>query len=73
MFSGYEKKILIWKKNGPKVSPLNYSMKIRKRGQNTKKIIIENGAIFIFPLNKFLKLKNRLFQKIGFFPMCQKQ
>ncbi len=72
MFSGYEKKILIWKKIGPKVSPLNYSMKIRKRGQNTKKIIIENGAIFIFPLNKFLKLKNRLFKKIGFFPMCQK-
>ena len=31
--------------------------------------IIENGSIYIFNLIKFLKFKNRLFGKIGFFKM----
>ena len=37
-----------------------------------KNIIIENGAIFIFSYNGFMKNKNRLYGKIGTFMMSVK-
>ena len=33
--------------------------------------IIENGSIYIFSTKKFLKYRNRLFGKIGIYPMSK--
>ena len=44
-------------------------MKKRIRGQKIKKLVIENGAIFIFNYKKFIKKRVRLFGKIGCFLM----
>jgi CMP-N-acetylneuraminic acid synthetase len=38
-----------------------------------KDLIFENGAIFIFNTKVFYKFKNRLFGKIGFFEMEERQ
>lgn len=72
LFSGFLKKYLIWSEKRKKIVPINFSLKIRKRGQNIKKLIIENGAIFIFKYNKFRKFNKRLFDKIGVYLMSQK-
>ena len=34
-----------------------------------KDYFVENGAIFITSVNKFKKIKSRLFDKIGFYEM----
>lgn len=73
LFSAYEEKILIWKKENNKFKPINYNIRFRKREQESKKLIIENGAIFIFNHKKFLKHKVRLFDKIGCFLMTKKK
>ena len=63
LFSGFVAKILIWKKNRNNFKPLNYKLNKRKKGQDSKRMIIENGAIFISNYKKFLLNKNRLFGK----------
>ena len=73
LFSAYEEKILIWKKEKKKFKPVNYNIKFRKREQDSKKLIVENGAIFIFNYKKFLKHKVRLFERIGCFLMSKKK
>ena len=37
--------------------------------QKIGKQYVENGSIYIFDKNKFLKIKNRLFGKIGLYIM----
>tara|TARA_B100000900_G_scaffold383651_1_gene371772 strand:+ start:1639 stop:2322 length:684 start_codon:yes stop_codon:yes gene_type:complete len=56
----------IIKKN--KVLP-NYNVYKRPRRQDLKKSILENGSFYIFKQKLFLKYKNRLFGKIGFYLM----
>lgn len=70
LFSMVKRKILIWSYI-KKLKPLNYKLKSRMKNQDKNKILIENGAIFVFNKKKFLKEKNRLFGKIGTFAMCQ--
>lgn len=54
-----------WDKIKNKLVP-NYSLKIkRKRRQKIVEKYIENGSFYIFPVEKFLKEKKRLFGKIG--------
>ena len=72
LFSAYEDKLLIWKKNINGFEAINYNVKKRKRFQNLKKFIVENGAIFIFNYKKFLKHKVRLFGKKGCYLMSKK-
>jgi|TARA_B110000259_G_scaffold550_1_gene778 CMP-N,N'-diacetyllegionaminic acid synthase len=72
LFSAYEDKLSIWKNNNNKYFPTTYKLKKRKREQDTKPQIIENGAIYIFNYQKFLKHKVRLFGKIGCFFMNKK-
>lgn len=72
LFSAYEDKFLYWKKTKKNFAPINYNIKFRKRRQVSSKTIIENGAIFIFNFNKFLKSKVRLFGKIGCYIMSKK-
>ena len=72
LFSTYNDKLSIWKKNNKKYSPITYNLKKRKREQDEKPLIIENGAIYIFNYKKFFKHKVRLFEKIGCFIMNKK-
>ena len=72
LFSAYMDKLFFWEKKNLNFKPINYNVKKRKRGQNLKKTLIENGAIFIFDYKKFLNTKVRLFGKIGCFIMTKK-
>lgn len=71
LFSGYISDSFIWsykKKNI--LLPENYDFKNRPMSQDFKnKKIIENGAFYIFKCKKYLKFRNRLFGKIGFYKM----
>ena len=44
-----------------------------RRTQDMQNLIFENGAIFIFNTRGFYINKNRLFGKIGFFEMEERQ
>lgn len=67
ILSGYEDKAFIWNMNTKK--SLTYNYKSRKNSQFMDRYFFENGAIFIFNKKIFLKKKNRLFGKIGFYIM----
>ena len=69
LFSAYQDKMFVWFKKNKKYLPMNYNVKKRIRGQKIKKLVIENGAIFIFNYKKFIKKRVRLFGKIGCFLM----
>ena len=58
----------LWEINHKKIIP-NYNFFKRPRRQNLKRQICENGSFYIFGVKKFLKYKNRLFGKIGYFMM----
>ena len=62
----------IWKFKNKNYNPITYNLKKRKREQDSKSLIIENGAIYIFNIKKFLLHKVRLFGKIGCFLMNKK-
>lgn len=72
LFSAFKNKILVWKDVKKKIKPINYNIKNRQRRQDSKSLIVENGAIFIFNYQKFLKRRVRLFGKIGYFLMTKK-
>jgi N-acylneuraminate cytidylyltransferase len=57
-----------WNINNKKIKP-NYNFNKRPRRQQLKKSILENGSFYIFNAKLFLKFKNRLFGKIGFYLM----
>jgi len=68
IFSAYKAKRFIWTKD-KRLSSLTFNHKKRERSQNLQDLIIENGAIFIFNVKKFLKFKNRIFGKFDYFEM----
>lgn len=68
IFSAFTAKRFIWKKSKKLIS-LTFNYKKRQRSQNLKRLIIENGAIFIFNIKKFVKFKNRIFGKFDFYEM----
>lgn len=57
-----------WNIKKKKIKP-NYNLNKRPRRQQLKKSILENGSFYIFDAQLFLKIKNRLFGKIGFYLM----
>jgi N-acylneuraminate cytidylyltransferase len=70
LFSSYISHNFIWDTKPKKIKSINYNFKKRPRRQdNSKKLIIENGAFYIFKKKGFLKNNNRLFGKIGYFNM----
>jgi len=71
LFSGYEDKLFLWNSN-KQLKPINFEYKNRKMGDKMKKVVIENGAIFIFNYKKFMKYRVRMFGKIGCFLMKEK-
>ena len=68
IFSAYLAKPFIWVKT-KKLQSLTFNYKKRERSQNIKNLIIENGAIFIFNVKKFLNSKNRMFGKFDYSEM----
>jgi CMP-N,N'-diacetyllegionaminic acid synthase len=64
-----KKKIFLWKKVKNNLLPITYNPQQRKMTQKMKDYFVENGAIFITSVNKFKKIKSRLFDKIGFYEM----
>jgi len=70
IFSVFLAKRFIWIKT-KKLLSLTFNYKKRKRSQNLQKLIIENGAIFIFNIKKFMKFKNRIFGKFDYFEMTE--
>ena len=61
-----------WKIKGKNLVA-NYNYKKRSRRQDIKNLILENGSFYIFKPQEFLKNKNRLFGKIGFYLMPKKK
>ena len=66
LFSAVEDKSLFWIIEKKKLTPINYKPSTRVIEQKMKKQIIENGSIYIFKTDGFMKSKCRLFGKIGF-------
>lgn len=73
LFSCYKDKSLFWIRKGNKLKPINYTPKKRQREQNMDDQYIENGSIYIFNREKFLKQRTRLFGKIGVYEMRKDQ
>ncbi|WP_440644054.1 acylneuraminate cytidylyltransferase family protein [Candidatus Pelagibacter sp. HIMB123] len=72
LFSAFKRKMFIWGERGKSLYPINYSLKKRLRTQNSKRVIVENGAIFIFSKKGFEKYNNRLFKKKGVYFMTSR-
>lgn len=70
LFSGVNLHPLIWLKKKNKLFPLNYSINNRKRRQNeNRETIIENGSFYITKKKIWYKNNNRLGGKIGCYLM----
>ena len=57
--------MLIWKSNVDTFESVNYDYKNRKRRQDSENQYVENGSIYVFKKEGFIKNNNRLFGKIG--------
>lgn len=51
--------------------PINYNYKKRPMTQNLNGYLVENGSFYIFNTKSFLKFKNRLHGKIGYYKMSK--
>ena len=57
--------MLIWKETNNSLESVNYNFKNRKMRQDSEKQFVENGSIYVFKKEGFIKNNNRLFGKIG--------
>ena len=57
--------MLIWKLSINTLESVNYDYKNRKRRQDSEIQYVENGSIYVFKKEGFIKNNNRLFGKIG--------
>lgn len=69
LFSAYEDKSLYWIKKNKKFIPFNYLPAKRKREQEMPKQYVENGSIYVFNKNNFIKIRTRIFGNIGIYIM----
>ena len=69
IFSVYKEKNFLWKKFNNRLISISFNFKNREKSQDMNYIFHENGAIFIFNVKKFLKAKNRIFNKFDYFEM----
>ena len=72
LLSVIETKKFMWKITNKIIKPINYNYKRRQLRQNIENYYLENGSFYIFSKNGFLKHKNRLHGKIGYYVMNQK-
>lgn len=59
MFTCYEDHFPIWNTINNKLSRINHLEKVRQPRQKSEPIFIENGAFYVFKINKYLETKNR--------------
>ena len=71
VISVYKKKLFTWKKIKKNYLPDNYNPLKRTRSQKLKPFIVENGAIYVFKLDKYKKqkLKSRVIKKYALYSM----
>jgi CMP-N,N'-diacetyllegionaminic acid synthase len=70
VISGFKIHTYSWIQKKNTIKPLNYNFKKRGQRQNDEfEILQENGAMFITTYNSFMKSKNRISGKIGFYRM----
>ena len=69
IFSVYSSKNFIWKKIGNVRKSISYNYKKRTISQKMKPLYYENGAIYIFSKERFMKKKNRIIRPFDFFLM----
>ena len=62
-------KSFIWEKKGSYIRAKNYRIFDRPRSQEINKYYLENGSFYIFKKSNYLKNRNRLGGKIGYFAM----
>lgn len=72
LFSAFSFQKFIWTNKKNLNYPINYNYKKRPMRQSVGQFFVENGAFYLFKVEKFLKLKNRLFNKIGIYIMPKK-
>tara|TARA_Y100000389_G_C17440430_1_gene508230 strand:+ start:437 stop:1120 length:684 start_codon:yes stop_codon:yes gene_type:complete len=72
LFSAFSFQKFIWTNKKNINFPINYDFKKRPMRQSFGQFFVENGAFYLFKVDKFLKLKNRLFNKIGVYIMPKK-
>ncbi len=74
LFSSYQSHKFCWKENKSKnLKSINYNYKQRPMRQEIQNYSVENGAFYIFKTIKFMKIKNRLFGKIGTYHMPEER
>ena len=71
LISGYLTKKFFWKTKNKNIFPINYNPKTRPMRQQNKGTFVENGAFYFFKNRDFIKKKNRVFGKVGFYLMSK--
>ena len=69
LFSVYSEKSFLWMKKNKKLNSISFNYKKRERSQDMDKVYLENGTIYIFKKERFLKFKNRIFGKFDYHEM----
>lgn len=69
IFSVYENHRFIWKEENNKLVSLNYNYLDRKRRQDCPKEYAENGSIYVFKTESYLKENNRICGHYGIYIM----
>lgn len=59
LFTCYKDHIPIWTREDNKLQRVNHREKVRQPRQQSKPIFVENGAFYVFKINKFKVFKNR--------------
>ena len=69
IFSCYKKKSFVWKKKSKSLLSISYNYKNRIISQRMKNLYFENGAIYIFNVKNFKKVKNRIIKPFDIYLM----
>lgn len=69
IFSCYEKKSFAWKKEHKSLKSVTYNFNKRLISQKMKSLFFENGAIYIFDVEKFKKNHNRIIKPFDIYLM----
>ena len=72
MLSVIESKKFLWKFENNSMKAVNYDYTKRKLRQQINNYYLENGSFYIFRRKGFIKHKNRIYGKIGYYVMSQK-
>ncbi len=69
IFSCYKKKPFVWSKKSNFLQSISYNYEKRTISQEMENMYFENGAIYIFNVKKFKKVKNRIIKPFDLYLM----